>query len=68
MVQKKDIRSYNINDIETFLEKKDFKKFRAKQIFRWISKGIEDFEKMKNIPNDLIVVLKDRFILKNMVI
>ncbi|MGM0378661.1 MAG: 23S rRNA (adenine(2503)-C(2))-methyltransferase RlmN [Bacillota bacterium] len=68
MGQKKDIRSYNINDIEKFLETKGFKKFRAKQIFRWISKGIEDFEKMKNIPNNLIVVLKDKFILKNMAI
>lgn len=68
MNKKKDIRSYYIEDIENFLEKNGFKKFRSKQIFRWISKGIENFDEMKNIPNNLIKVLKDKFILKNMVI
>lgn len=36
-------------------------KFRAKQIFDWMQKGIEDFSQMKNIPKSLIDELKSGY-------
>jgi 23S rRNA (adenine2503-C2)-methyltransferase len=34
--------------------------YRAKQIIKWIYKGQTEFEKMTDLPKDLIVKLKDR--------
>lgn len=35
-------------------------KFRARQVFDWIGKGVSDFEEMKNIPKDLRTKLEAR--------
>jgi len=36
-------------------------RFRAVQIYKWIIKGVSDFEQMTDIPNSLRTELKERF-------
>lgn len=37
------------------------KPFRAKQIFSWLSKGVESFDEMKNIPSRLLKQLEEKY-------
>lgn len=37
------------------------KRFRAKQIFGWLSKGVESFDEMTNIPAKLRTALSERY-------
>lgn len=65
-MEKKDIRSLYLEEIEDNIVELGFSKFRSKQIYNWVSKGVDDFELMSNLPKDLIKSLKENFILKNM--
>ena len=57
-----DIRSLSINKLEKILLKENFEKYRATQIFDWLTKGnIRSFEEMKNLPKELIHFLNSRF-------
>ena len=47
---KLDLRSMTIEDIEEFCENIGEKKYRAKQIFRWLYNNVEDIEAMTNLP------------------
>ncbi len=38
-------------------------KFRAKQIFKWISKGVPDFSDMKNLGKETISILSEKAVL-----
>lgn len=67
-MNKKDIRSMNIEEIEKQIVEMGHSKFRAKQIYNWISKGINDFNEMKNLPQKLITDLNDNFIINNIII
>lgn len=62
---KKDIRSLTPKELEIAIQELGFKKFRSKQVFNWISKGIDDFDEMTNLPQKLIGALKEQFVLKN---
>ncbi len=67
-MEKIELRSLTLQEIEENLVKNGFKKYRAKQIYNWVSKGINDFDEMKNIPKDLLKYLESYFILENMTI
>jgi len=67
-MEKIELRSLTLQEIEEHLVKNGFKKYRAKQIYNWVSKGINAFDEMKNIPKDLLKYLKSHFILENMTI
>lgn len=54
----KDLKSMNLSEIEQVVSELGAPKFRAKQIFGWLLKGIEDFDEMKNLPQNLIGDLK----------
>ena len=62
---KTDIASMNIQEITEYLaqlsEKSGMKieKFRAKQIFSWLTKGICSFEEMGNLPSALKKLLEE---------
>ena len=44
-----DIRSLSIINLEKILLKENFEKYRASQIFDWLTKGnVRSFEEMKN--------------------
>lgn len=39
--------------------------FRGKQIFKWISLGVESFDQMTNIPKDLRALLQEKSVLRS---
>ncbi|MBQ4339517.1 MAG: 23S rRNA (adenine(2503)-C(2))-methyltransferase RlmN [Firmicutes bacterium] len=47
------IKSLGYKELEDFVLGLGEKKFRAKQIFEWMHKGVRSFEEMKNIPKEL---------------
>ncbi|MCQ2513746.1 MAG: 23S rRNA (adenine(2503)-C(2))-methyltransferase RlmN [Ruminococcus sp.] len=48
-----DIKSMTLDEITELIVSNGFPKFRAKQIFGWINKGITNFNQMSNIPTEL---------------
>lgn len=52
-----DIKSMYCNELEKYIINNDFPKYRAKQVFTWLNKGVESFEEMKNLPKNLIEFL-----------
>ena len=55
------ILNYDVIDLEEYMLSKGEKKFRAKQVFRWISKGINTFEEMSDISKELVFKLESDF-------
>ena len=64
-MEKLDIRSFNLEELGAFLETLSQPKFRAKQIFKWLQSGIEDFSEMTNIPKTLRDTLEEKCYLAN---
>lgn len=61
-MEKTDILSLSLSELEQLLAKYDEKKFRAKQIFQWLhKKRIMDFDKMTDISVQLRQQLKENF-------
>jgi len=59
---KKDIRSFNENELKEILISNSFKSFRANQIYHWIwNKSAHNFDEMTNLPESLITFLKENF-------
>ena len=64
MSSKKDIRSFNEDQLKEILISNSFKPFRANQILHWIwSKSAHRFDEMSNIPVNLIKFLKENFVI-----
>ena len=62
MFPKKDIRSFNENELKEILISNSFKSFRANQIYHWIwNKSAHNFDEMTNLPERLITFLKENF-------
>ena len=55
-----DIKSLNQEEITKQILAMGQQKFRAKQVFDWINKGVENFDEMTNIPRSLIEELKKK--------
>lgn len=53
-----DIKSMTLEELENFIVKNGFPKFRAKQIHGWLVKSVTNFDEMRNIPADLRNFLK----------
>ena len=45
-----DLKSLSLEELADFLRERGEPAFRAKQIFSWLHKGVEDFSEMRNIP------------------
>lgn len=59
-MEKSDIKSLNIKELQELLENMGEKKFRAKQIYEWLHvKLAEDFDEMTNISKDLKLKLRE---------
>ena len=56
---KKDIKSMLPEELEVALTEMGEPRFRAKQIFKWLSSGVRSFEDMKNLPLALRKKLDD---------
>ena len=64
-MDKKDILSMTLPELESALTALGEKKFRAKQIFQWLHvKRVFDFDKMTDISIQLRTVLKENFCIK----
>ena len=66
-MEKKDILSLTLPELELEMIKLGEKKFRAKQIFQWLHvKQIEDFSEMSNISLELRTKISEHFCLKSL--
>lgn len=61
-----DIKSKSIEEIEEIVASLGGEKFRAKQIFHWIHKGVKNFYEMKNIPKGLLEKLDENCEIKTL--
>jgi 23S rRNA (adenine2503-C2)-methyltransferase len=52
------LKNLELAELEAFFESLGEKKFRAKQVFRWIYKGVESFDEMTDISSQLREKLK----------
>lgn len=53
-----DIKSLYFEELQQYITENDFPKFRAKQIWDWLNKGVTSFDEMKNLPKNLIDFLQ----------
>jgi len=58
-LNKTDIKSMTVPELEEMLKAMGQPKFRAKQLFSWLQKGVESFDDMTNIPKSLRDDLKE---------
>jgi 23S rRNA (adenine2503-C2)-methyltransferase len=54
----KDFRSYTFNELEDYMVSIGEKKFRAKQVFKWIHRGVESIDEMTDLGINLREKLK----------
>lgn len=54
-----DLRDLSINELEELMIKNEEKKFRAKQIFKWVQNGIENIDEMTDLPINFREKLKN---------
>lgn len=59
------LKNMTIEEMREFLLSIDEKPFRGEQIFRWIYKGVQSFEEMKNLPKQLINKLREYAVFDN---
>lgn len=63
----KKIYDYNLQDLENYVESIGLKKFKAKQIYKWLyKKRVDSFDVMTDLSKDLINHLEDNFIIDNL--
>lgn len=58
---KQDIKSMNLPELEEMLRELEQPRFRAKQVFTWLHRGVKSFEEMTNLAKPLRKTLDDRF-------
>lgn len=61
-----DFRDLSVEEMENYLVSVNEKKFRAKQIFKWIHKGVNSFDEMTDISTGLQDKLKKDGYIDNM--
>lgn len=62
MMEKKDIKSRNLEELTMEFTALGLPKFRAKQVYEWLHvKLVEDFEEMSNLPRELRKSLKEHY-------
>ena len=62
----KDIKSMLPEEIEAELKAMGQPKFRAGQIFDWLTKGVKSFDEMTNLSKDLRAKLSETFYISNL--
>ena len=58
---KTDIKSLFPEELAQAFEQLSLPKYRAKQMFRWLSRGAAHFEEMSDLPKDLRALLSEQF-------
>ena len=54
------ILEYSLSEFENEIVALGEKKFRAKQIYSWLIKGVDDFGEMNNLPKVLVETFRCR--------
>ncbi|MFZ5988184.1 MAG: 23S rRNA (adenine(2503)-C(2))-methyltransferase RlmN, partial [Bacillota bacterium] len=54
-----DLLNMTIEELGSLLTQMGQQKFRAKQIFQWVNKGVKDIDEMTNLSKDLREKLKE---------
>ena len=57
----KNIRDFSLEELENEIVKLGEKKFRAKQIFAWLFRGVNSFHEMTDLSKDLIQKLSENY-------
>lgn len=60
-MEKIDLRSMYLEELEALMKEMGEPKFRAGQIFDWLQQGVENFDEMTNIPSKLRVRLQESY-------
>ncbi len=60
-MEKRDIKSMTLEELQAELGSAGFPKFRAGQVFSWLHKGASCFEEMTDIPKDLRLRLAEAY-------
>ena len=60
----KNIRDFELSELEEEMINLGEKKYRAKQIFAWLYRGVNSFDEMTDLSKDLIEKLKANYILE----
>ncbi len=58
-----ELKSQNLTSLETYVTENGFPKFRARQIYDWMYKGVASFDEMKNLPKELRTFLQENTVL-----
>ncbi len=64
-MQKLDIKSMTLEELETFVKDINQPKFRALQIFKWLQQGCVSFDEMSNLSKELRNELETRCYIAN---
>lgn len=59
--EKINILNYDIAELSEIVHELGEKSFRAKQVFSWLYKGVDNFDDMGNVPKSLREVLESKF-------
>lgn len=58
---KKNILDYNSEELGELLGAHGYPPYRARQVFKWVQRGVNSFEEMTNVPKDLRVLMDTHF-------
>ncbi len=64
-MEKLDIKSIKIEDLQSEFTLMQIPKFRAGQVYKWLVSGVKSFDEMNNIPKNLRQVLAEKYYIAN---
>jgi 23S rRNA (adenine2503-C2)-methyltransferase len=68
-MKKQDLKSLTRNELVLWFKKRGYPEYRANQVFNWIYKnGIDDFDRMTNLPGNLKTELKEDSYITNLLL
>ena len=63
-LDKKNIRTLNLDELKGFFKENNMPTFRAKQVYEWLwKKSVSSFEEMRNVSKETIQLLDEHFVI-----
>ena len=63
-LDKKNIRTLNLDELKDFFKMNDMPAFRAKQVYEWLwKKSVSSFDEMRNVSKETIQFLNEHFVI-----